>query len=217
VPTIDIDRDAAHEAAQNELGKPIYPKPSLTERLIEWISDLLYRLASESAEIPGGGFTLTVLLILLAIAVAVAIRIARRAMRTNRGGGYALFGDRELSAAEHRATAEQYAAVGNWPAAIRHRLRAVARQLEETAVLDPVPGRTATELARDAGLALPGLADELLRSATAFNDVTYGELPGTESDYRMIADLDDHLRFHTPAAGGADAEPAKTDGWVEVR
>jgi hypothetical protein len=50
-------------------------------------------------------------------------------MRTDRGGRYALFGEHELSAAEHRATAEQYAASGDWAAAIRHRLRAVDRHL----------------------------------------------------------------------------------------
>jgi uncharacterized protein DUF4129 len=217
VPTIDIDRDAAHEAAQRELGKPIYPKASLTERLMNWIDELLYKLADASSSVPGGWLTLSVLLILLAIAIVVAVRIARRTMRTNRGGEYALFGDHELSAAEHRATAEQYAAASNWSAAIRHRLRAVARQLEENSVLDPVPGRTATELARDAGRAIPNLAAELNRAAEAFNDVTYGERPGTESAYRMIADLDDHLRSRTSAADATAAEPAAPDGWAEVR
>jgi Domain of unknown function (DUF4129) len=216
VPTIDIDRDAAHEAAQHELGKPIYPKASLTDRIYDWIAELLYKLIVKGSSLPGGWFTLAVLLILIVIAVVVAVRIARRTMRTNRGGGYGLFGEHELSAAEHRATAEQYAAVGNWAAAIRHRLRAVARQLEETAVLDPVPGRTATELARDAGRALPNLATELLRAAEAFNDVTYGERPGTEAAYRMIADLDDHLRFHTQAAT-TPAATAPPDSWAEVR
>jgi hypothetical protein len=217
VATIDIDRDAAHEAAQHELGKPIYPKASLTERLMDWIDELFYKLASASASVPGGWFTLTVLAILLAIAIVVAVRIARRTMRTNRGGGHALFGEHELSSAEHRATAEQYAAAGNWAAAIRHRLRAVARQLEETAVLDPVPGRTATELARDAGRAIPNLAAELSRAAEAFNDVTYGERPGTESAYRMIADLDGHLRSRTSASGVSAAVSAAADGWAEVR
>ena len=217
MPTIDIDRDAAHEAAQRELGKPIYPKPSLTERLMDWINDMLYRLADAGASLPGGWLTLSVLLILLAIAIVVAVRIARRTMRTNRGGEYTLFGEHELSAAEHRATAEQYAAAGNWAAAIRHRLRAVARQLEENAVLDPVPGRTATELARDAGRAIPQLAVELSRAAEAFNDVTYGERPGTEPAYRMLADLDDHLRSRTSASDVSPAAPTTIDGWAEVR
>jgi hypothetical protein len=217
VPTIDIDRDAAHEAAQRELGKPIYPKASLTDRLLDWINELLYKLADAGSSLPGGWLTLSVLLILLTIAIVVAVRIARRTMRTNRGGGDSLFGEHELSAAEHRATAEQYAAAGNWSAAIRHRLRAVARQLEESAVLDPVPGRTATELARDAGRAIPNLAAELTRAADAFNDVTYGERPGTEAAYRMIADLDDHLRFRTSVSDAIEAVPTAADGWAEVR
>jgi hypothetical protein len=217
VPTIDIDRDAAHEAAQHELAKPIYPKASLIERLTDWIDELLTKLIVDGSSVPGGWFTISVLLILLAIAVVVAVRIARRTMRTNRGGEYALFGEHELSAAEHRATAEQYAAAGNWSAAIRHRLRAVARQLEESAVLDPVPGRTATELARDAGRVIPHLAAELTRAAEAFNDVTYGERPGTESAYRMIADLDDHLRSRTSASDAGAAVPTVADGWAEVR
>jgi len=216
VPTIDIDRDAAHEAAQRELGKPMYPKASLTERLADWIDELLYRLADAGASLPGGWLTLSVLLILLAIAVVVAVRIARRTMRTNRGGGPALFGEHELSAADHRVTAEQFAAAANWSAAIRHRLRAVARQLEETAVLDPVPGRTATELARDAGRVIPNLAPELDRAAEAFNDVTYGERPGTEAAYRMIADLDDHLRSRSSAAQAAYSVPTAAD-WAEVQ
>ncbi len=217
MPTIDIDRDAAHEAAQRELGKPIYPKASLTDRIAEWIEDLIYKIAGGSSSLPGGWLTITILLVLLVITVVAAVRIGRRTMRTNRGGGDALFDDHQLSAAEHRATAERYAASGDWAAAIRHRLRAVARQLEETAVLDPVPGRTATELARYAGREMPNLAGELVRAAEAFNDVTYGERPGTESAYRMIAELDGHLRNHTRARAADVATPTEPHGWAEVR
>jgi hypothetical protein len=158
-----------------------------------------------------------VLAILVVVAVVVAVRIARRTMRSSSGVDYSLFGDRELSAAEHRATAEQYAANGNWASAIRHRLRAVARHLEEAGVLDPVPGRTATELGRDAGAALPDLSTELSTAATIFNDVTYGEQPGTEGAYRMIADLDGRLRDRGPAAVNPVATPASTHGWTPVR
>ena len=217
MPAIDIDRDAAHEAAQRELGKPIYPKPSLTDRLASWFEELLYRIAAEGSRVPGGWLTISVLLILLAIAVVVAVRIARRTMRTDRGGQYSLFGAHELTAAQHRSTAERFAAEGNWSAAIRHRLRAVARQLEEIGALDPVPGRTATELARDAAPAVPHLTAEFAGAADAFNDVTYGQQPGTETAYRMIADLDDHLRFHMPAGIGSTAGPTSPQTWAGVR
>lgn len=217
MPTIDIDSDAAHDAAQRELSKPIYPKASLRDRLVDWLGDVLYRLLAEGASVPGGWLTISVLLILVLIAVIVAVRMARRTMRTNRGRDHGLFGAHDRSAAEHRAAAEQRAAEGDWAAAIRHRLRAVAKQLEESGVLDPVPGRTATELARDAGRALPGLESELAGSAIAFNDVTYGERPGTEAAYRMVADLDEHLLSQPRITAAARPSAAPTAGWAEVR
>ena len=187
---IDIDRDAAHDAAQNELSKPIYPRASPADQIGEWLRDLLYRITAAGSEIPGGWFTISVLAILLVVAVVVTVRIARRTMRTARGTDHALFSAEELTAAQHRSIAEQYAAHGDWSAAIRHRVRALARHLEETGVLDAVPGRTATELARDAAAALPGLSAELFSAATIFTDGAYGEQPGTESAYRQIAALD---------------------------
>ncbi len=83
-------------------------------------------------------------------------------------------------------------------------------------MLNPVPGRTATELAKDAG-AVPDLAGELLLAADAFNDVTYGERPGTESAYRLIADLDDHLRSRGSATTVAPRVARPRDTWVAVR
>jgi hypothetical protein len=215
--TIDVDRDAAHDAAQRELNKPIYPRGSLTDQLGRLLDDLLFKIMSGGASVPGGWLTVTVLLILVAVAVVVAIRVARRTMRTNRGRVGGLFGSAEMSSVEHRAAAERAASQGDWATAIRQRLRAIARHLEETAVLLPVPGRTATELARDAGQAVPDRADELRRAATLFNDVTYGELPGTEPAYRMIADLDDHLLHHAVGAAGDRGASGAVDGWVEVR
>jgi hypothetical protein len=218
VPTIDIDREAAHEAAQRELSKPIYPKEGWTQQLSDWLDEMLYRLLVKGATVPGGWFTIVLLLILVAVAIFVAIRVARRTMHTNRGADYQLFDATELSAAEHRSTAEQFAARGDWAAAIRHRTRAIARQLEETGVLNPVPGRTANELARDAGQSLPELAAEFSGAATAFNDVTYGAVPGTEAAYRTVADLDQHLRTRSFATAGAGRAPGPDpETWVEVR
>jgi hypothetical protein len=217
MPAIDIDRDAAHDAAQRELGKPIYPKGSLTDRLHEWVHELLYRLIEKGASIPGGWFTSSVLVILLIVAVVVAIRVARHTMRTRRGNDYPLFDTGELSAAQHRIRAEELAAEGNWAAAIRHRLRAVARYLEETGILNPSPGRTANELAREAGARITHLALELSRAATAFNDVTFGERPGTPTAYQMIVDLDDHLRSRSAVNPPGLDQHAAVDSWTPVR
>lgn len=217
MPSIDIDRDAAHQAAQEELKKPIYSKGSVEQQVLDWLNEQIYRLLQKTSSLPGGWLTATVLFILLAIAVIVAVSIVRRTMRTNRGGDHLLFEATQLTAAQHRATAENYAAEGNWAAAIRHRLRAVARQLEETGVLNPAPGRTANELARDAGAALPHLDGELSQAAAAFNDVTYGEQPGTQSAYQMIVDLDDHLRSRVPGMAPTPGQPAALESWAQVR
>jgi hypothetical protein len=215
--TVDVDRDTAHQAAQHELDKPIYPKGSLTQRLQEWIHELLFRLLEKGSSIPGGWFTVSVLIILLIAAIVIAVRVARRTIRTRHGGDYQLFDTGQLSADQHRAIAERFAAEGNWTAAIRHRLRAVARGLEETRILDPAPGRTANELAHDAGARLPHLASELSQAATAFNDVTYGARPGTPAAYRMIVDLDDHLRSRSTAGQPGLEQPAPVDSWAPVR
>lgn len=187
---IDIDSDAAHDAAQRELGKPIYPKPSLTDQLTAWLDDILYKVFAEGSWLPGGWITLALLLTVIAVAVFMAIRVARRTMRTNRKSDRTLFTGADLSAEQHRNESERLAAQGDWGTAIRHRLRAVARGLEERAVLDPVPGRTASELARDAGTARPELSVEFQQAADTFNGVTYGAQPGTEAGYRQITELD---------------------------
>lgn len=217
MPSIDIDRDAAHRAAQDELNKPIYSKGSPAEQFINWVYGLIERLLQKISAVPGGWLTATVLFTLLAIALIVGIHILRRTMRTSRGGDHSLFEAAQLTAAQHRATAENFAAEGNWAAAIRHRLRAVARQLEETGVLTPAPGRTANELARDAGAALPHLVSELRRAAMAFNDVTYGEQPGTQAAYQMITDLDDHLLTRWQGGPPEPGQPGATESWAQVR
>lgn len=139
MPTIDIDRDAAREAAERELSKPIYPRPSPKQQFIDFLEELVQRLIRKGAELPGGWFTISVLLILLAAAVVAAVAVGRRMLRDGRGD-QRLFGTVQRSADEHRATAQHRAAAGDWAEAIRHRLRAVARELEETGVLHAAAG-----------------------------------------------------------------------------
>lgn len=190
---LNIDGDAAHDAAQRELGKPIYPRPSLTEQVLAWLDDILYKVFTDGSWLPGGWILFTLLLAVLAIAGYVAVRIARRTMRTDRGSVGILFGAGELTADQYRTESERAAAQGDWALAIGHRLRAVARELEQAGILDPVPGRTATELAHDAGAARPDLHSEFRYAADIFNAVTYGARRGTEAEYRRIAGLDRSL------------------------
>ncbi|NEA03407.1 DUF4129 domain-containing protein, partial [Streptomyces sp. SID10116] len=72
------------------------------------------------------------------------------------------------------AASEAHAARAHWSQAVQERMRAVVRALEERALLDPRPGRTADEAAAEAGRTLPSHTDRLRAAARAFDDVTYG-------------------------------------------
>ena len=113
MPSIDIDRDAAHQAAQTRTRQADLFQGILRHNNSSTGStNCCTGCCRRPRMISGGWFTATVLLILLAIAVVVAIHIARRTMRTNRGGDYQLFEAAQLTAAQHRATAESFAAEG---------------------------------------------------------------------------------------------------------
>ena len=137
---------------------------------------------------------MVVVLVVLALVLAGPLR--RRTRTRARAGG--VFADAVRTAAEHRTAAEQAARAGRWDVAVQERFRAVARALEERVVLDRRPGRTADEVAREAGVALAGTGEVLLRAARAFDDVTYGERPGTEAGYRACVEADEAVRLARP-------------------
>jgi hypothetical protein len=120
----------------------------------------------------------------------------------------ALFDDRPRSAAEHRATAEAHAAQGHWNQAVQERMRAVVRSLEERALLDARPGRTADEAASDAGRTLRDHADRLRAAARDFDDVTYGGRAAGEGTYRRLTALDDDLQRAKPQLTSSDRSAA---------
>ncbi|NUP62478.1 MAG: DUF4129 domain-containing protein [Nonomuraea sp.] len=196
-----IDREEAARRAAQELLKPEYDKESLFDQLyrrfMQFIGDLM-----DAAT--GGGSTggiiaaVVIVLILLGVILLVAWRLRRTARRNALASG-GLYGERAMTAAEHRQAAERLAAEGDWTRAIQERLRAIARDLEERALVDGMPGRTADELAAEAGGALLGFAAELTAAARSFDDVTYGGVAGTQAAYRSMSSLDDRLRQARPA------------------
>ena len=115
----------------------------------------------------------------------------------------ALFDDRPRSAAEHRAAAEAHAAQGHWNQAVQERMRAVVRSLEERALLDPRPGRTADEAAAEAGRTLPAHTDRLRAAARDFDDVTYGGRTADPADVPPP-------RANSTATWSAPSRPSRT-------
>ncbi|MGA5115998.1 DUF4129 domain-containing protein [Streptomyces pseudogriseolus] len=203
-PPVTLRRDPAREAARRELSKQMYHEndPSWLQRALDafwdWVGELF---SAASTATPGGALGLVVVIV-AALAVVAALWWRLGTPRRHPASAPALFDDRPRSAAEHRAAAEAHAAQGHWNQAVQERMRAVVRALEERALLDPRPGRTADEAAAEAGRALPAHTDGLRTAARDFDDVTYGGRSATEDTYRRLAALDADLERTRPALAG---------------
>lgn len=213
-PPLTIPRGPAREAAERELSKPTYHEndPSLLQRALnrfwEWVDDLF---GAASGAAPGGGLGL--LVIVVAVAAVIAALWWRLGTPRRTGTPSAtLFDDRPRSAAEHRAAAEAHAAQGHWNQAVQERMRAIVRSLEERALLDPRPGRTADEAAAEAGRALPAHADGLRSAAREFDDVTYGGRGADPAAYHRLTDLDRILDRAKPLLSTAGTAATRSPG-----
>lgn len=188
-------REAARDAAREELRRREYveAQPPLflraLGRVLTEIGELLDRAAGAA---PGGALGLVALLVLVALFVAVVL--SRVGPLARRAGGTPLFaGSAVLTAAQHRELAEAAARDGRFADAVRERLRAVVRDLEARGALDPRPGRTAGEVARDGGRAVPAVADDLRRAAVAFDEVWYGGREADAGSYALLVGVDDRV------------------------
>jgi hypothetical protein len=197
---VELGREAAQEAAREELAKQVYRDagPGLTERIVRWLIDRVLDLLARLSDVSPGGYAGLVVLLLLVVVAAVAIRLKVGPLARRQATDQSLFVGRERTADEHRAAADAHAAAGRWAEAVRERLRAVVRSLEERAVLEPRPGRTADEAAAEAGAALPPCADDLRSAARLFDEVWYGgRAVGPEGD-AALRRLDERVRAARP-------------------
>nr|WSY54459.1 DUF4129 domain-containing protein [Streptomyces sp. NBC_00886] len=199
-PPVTIPRDPAREAARRELSKQMYHEndPSLVQRALDAIWRWVDKLLGRASEATPGGTVGLVVVILVVLAVGAALWWRLGTPRRQPSSAAALFDDRTRSAAEHRSAAEAHAAQGHWNPAVQERMRAIVRALEERALLDVRPGRTADEAVAEAGRALPSHTDELRAAAGHFDDVTYGGRSASEQSYRRIAELDRELERTRP-------------------
>ncbi|TDC45440.1 DUF4129 domain-containing protein [Actinomadura sp. KC345] len=199
-----VGRDDAREMARRELEKQIYQRdePSWLERawdgFSEWLRDLFGQTARPEAQGSGGGWVSIVVIVLIVLVAAGLIAWLMRDRWNPRSRQDPLLEDEPSTAVDHRDAAERLAEAGQWAEAIRERLRAVARDLEERAVLSARPGRTADELADEAGKAVPELAEDLRAGVRIFDDVWYGDRPGTADGYARMKALDEKLRASRP-------------------
>ncbi len=201
---VDVDRDSARDAAREELSRRLYreAEPGLFERVVRWLFEQAMKLLGDFAGVSPGGYAGLVVVLLVVVAAAVAVRLKVGPMSRTASRGETLFTGRPRSAAEHRAAADVHAAAGEWAEAVRERLRAVVRGLEERSLLEPRPGRTADEAAAEGGAVLPDCARDLRQGAAIFDDVWYGGRAATAASHETLRRLDDRVRASRPVLTG---------------
>jgi len=188
---ITLGRDEAQRLARIELANPAYTGDDepWTQKVLRWVLERIARLLDTvGGSSPLGWFGI---LGVVALVVLVVVVVRRRTGTLTRGpASSALFTDADRTAADFRAEADSFATSGAWAEAVRARLRAVVRDVEERGLVDVRPGRTADEIARDAGRALPTVAADLRTAARLFDDVWYGGRTADSPSYDRLVAVD---------------------------
>jgi hypothetical protein len=204
-PPIDIGREEAARAARDELSKRIYhqDEPGVVSRALQWISEQIMRLLAEIAShSPGGYWGVVAIALLIVLAVIVIRWRVGKLARSRARADAVVFEGRARTAAEHRSDAEAAALRGDFVTAVRERFRAIVRDLEHRTLIDERPGRTADEVAVEIATVAPDVAESMRAAARVFDEVCYGNRPGTEYAYGVVKQADEAVRAIRRRAAG---------------
>jgi hypothetical protein len=207
-----IGRKAAQELARAELSKPEYHHHGpLIQSIIHAVLAFLARIVNAASKaVPGGWWALAALAALAVIVTAGVLNWIGPLARAHRDPGPLAADGEARTARHHRREAQRLAGAGDYTTAIIECVRAIAAELEERGLLPPRAGRTADELAAEAGRALPGHAGALRDAARQFDEVRYGQRPGSRAGYERLSELDRQIMASGP--GGASASPVMASG-----
>ncbi|MBL7496869.1 DUF4129 domain-containing protein [Frankia sp. CNm7] len=204
-----VTRDGAQEEARRELSRDIYGRetPNWLRRLFDRINDVIDWISEKLTDIfdwvipgdshaGGGNYTgLGIFAVLLAVvALAVVLRLWLGPVRRSaRGRDAETDLASPLSAKALRAEAEEFARAGRYAEALRSRMRALVRMLEEKGVLDPRASRTAGELVEEMTAVTATGQAELRLAVAVFSDVWYGGRPAGTREYETVVRADEAL------------------------
>jgi len=199
------DADAARQWLVDELSKPEYREHSANwlQRVMDWLSGVLGRLLTWGTG--DGGFSLpqvVVLVLLAALLVGVVVYLVRGPLRRSRLSrrSAAVFDDDVREATVIRDAAREAASAQDWDRAVIEAFRALVRGAEERHVVEVVPGMTALEFTRAAGVRLPEVAADLAACTEIFDGVRYGHLHATPAHYERLVAADAATAAATPVA-----------------
>ena len=195
LPLPDQDPEQVREVVREVLSRPEFRPPhrSLTERLFDWVLELIGRLLAVLGGSGAGGIVGLVLLALVLVGVGVLAARFSRGLTPSPEVAAAVPAGRRRSAAEWRAEAEAQERAGAWREAVRSRYRALVADLASRGLVEEVPGRTAGEYRREVGHALPDAATEFAGATELFEVAWYGRSPTGAGEAAQLRDLSDRV------------------------
>jgi len=213
---VDPSAPDAQRWLEQELSKPQYQggRPGLFQQILQSFLDWLQGITVPGVHgLPDVSGLLSLLGIAALVVILVIVFAKYGAPRLNRRSGARgeLFGEGDDRDAEAlRRDAARAAAAGDYATAIAELFRALARRLDERAVVSSFPGTTARGFARGAGDAFPSAADRLDVCARDFEAVRYLGATGTVEQWERIRTLEAELRDARPAHAESLEELAET-------
>jgi hypothetical protein len=189
------DPQQVREVVREVLSRPEFRPPprSLTERLIDWVLELIGRLLAALGGTGAGGIVGLILLALVLVGVGVLAARFSRGLTPSPEVAAAVPGGRRRSSAEWRAEAEAHERAGAWREAVRSRYRALVADLAARGLVEEVPGRTAGEYRREVGRALPKAAGDFAGATELFEAAWYGRSGPGAQDATHLRDLSDRI------------------------
>lgn len=210
---VEPDAGTARRWAEEELAKTVYQEqPNLVQIVLDWILEQFFRVEEATGTVDprvASVVLITVVVVIAVVVLVVAGPVRRR--RKARSGSVDVFGDDTRTAEQLRASADRLAAEGRFSEAVLDRFRAILRSLEDRAILDERPGRTAHEAAEESAARLPGVAADLRAAGALFDDVCYGDVVATSGDDARLRDVDRRVAEARPVAPAIAPTGAEAD------
>jgi hypothetical protein len=207
-PPVDPDRQEARKWAVDELSKPIY-----RDAQPDWLTDLWRQFMDWLRSLNTGetginsGVAVPVIGVTVAVLIALAIILARPRLNARRRPvGDVVDTDPFITPAEYRRRAEAAAGRSDWRTAVVEQFRAIVRSAEDRTVIDPLPGRTADEVAGQLAGAFGVHAAELRQAAGLFDAIRYGSAEASARDHNGMIALDQLLESAKPDFGRKTAD-----------
>jgi hypothetical protein len=202
-PPVDPDRQEARKWAVDELSKPVY-----RDAQPDWLADLWRQFLDWLRSLNTGetgidsGVAVPVIGVTVAVLIALAVILARPRLNARRRPvGDVVDTDPFITPAEYRRRAEAAAGRSDWRTAVVEQFRAIVRSAEDRTVIDPLPGRTADEVAGQLAGAFGIYAAELRQAAGLFDAIRYGSAEASARDHNGMIALDQLLESGKPDFG----------------